>query len=393
MKLIFKNKILEFLGIILVASTLRMGITSIAPLLKFIELDINFTFFALNILTMLPTLMFSIFGFLTIRLIFFLNLEILIILSMIITIFGHVIRSFSTNAFVFILSSMLIFIGLGIGNTLLPPLVKKYFSKDLDKVTAFYITMLSLGTALAPQFSVPLALKTNWRFSSGSWCIFSLIALIPWILSIRKVKIKKIKIKKVLNISTLKYFNLFRSRLSLSIAITFGCSALNTYSFFAWLPKLLIDSGLSIQVSGSMLALYAFLGLPISLIVPMLSVRMKNPFHIVLLFLICFLVGYFGLIFSPSYLTWIWISFSGIGTGIFPLSLTLINLKSKTYFEATMLSSFSQGIGYALAGLGPLIFKILYDVFSSWIPSLLFLIFTLFPLTLAAYYSCKLKNI
>ena len=42
--------------------------------------------------------------------------------------------------------------------------------------------LLRLSTAAAPFFAVPLADAAGWRFSIGSWAVFSLAALVPWLL-------------------------------------------------------------------------------------------------------------------------------------------------------------------------------------------------------------------
>ena len=66
--------------------------------------------------------------------------------------------------------------GYGIGNVVLPPLVRKYFPDRIGVVTAGYVTLLAVGMAMSPQFSVPLAdaAAGGYRWRSGPrsapWC-------------------------------------------------------------------------------------------------------------------------------------------------------------------------------------------------------------------------------
>jgi len=61
----------------------------------------------------------------------------------------------------------------------------------------------------------------------------------------------------------------------------------------------------------------------------------------------------------------------GIGTGAFPLALTLIALRSRTALATTSLSAFTQCCGYLIASVGPLGFGLLYDLSGDWTVPLL----------------------
>ncbi|KFA28992.1 MFS transporter, partial [Xanthomonas vasicola pv. musacearum NCPPB 4384] len=86
-----------------------------------------------------------------------------------------------------------------------------------------------------------------------------------------------------------------RTALGWSMAITFGMTSLVTYSMFTWLPTLLREAGASPAFGGTMVALFAALGMVGALTMPALAVRMRNPFPIVLLCAACHLVAFAGL--------------------------------------------------------------------------------------------------
>ena len=58
---------------------------------------------------------------------------------------------------------------------------------------------------------------------------------------------------------------------------------------------------------------------------------------------------------------------SGIGSGMFPLALTMIGLRSRTPQTTAALSAFVQAIGYIVAGTGPLLFGVLFGATGSWV--------------------------
>ena len=53
----------------------------------------------------------------------------------------------------------------------------------------------------------------------------------------------------------------------------------------------------------------------------------------------------------------------------FPLSITLINARTRTTAGAGSLSGFGQGLGYLAGSLGPLAFGLLFGATGSWWPS------------------------
>jgi CP family cyanate transporter-like MFS transporter len=53
---------------------------------------------------------------------------------------------------------------------------------------------------------------------------------------------------------------------------------------------------------------------------------------------------------------------TGIGAGMFPLSLTMLGLRSRLITVTSALSAFAQTVGYLIAGTGPLLVGFLLDI-------------------------------
>ncbi|MCZ2402427.1 MFS transporter [Paenarthrobacter sp. Z7-10] len=380
-------------GILLVALTLRTAVTVVPPLVSTIDRDISFDASTIGLLGMLPTAAFAVFGFLTPYVIRWASLERLTVLAMGVAVAGQVLRAFAPNTPLFLLYSVLALAGMGAGNVLLPPLVKQYFPDRVGLLTALYVTVLSVGTALPAQLAVPVADATGWRFSIGLWAGVNIVAALPWLTTVMNVRAPRpaahAAAQQVSGAVPAAKINPWRSPMAVGLTFMFGCTSLNTYAMFAWLPGILTEAGLSRTDAGSMLALFAGIGLPLSLLVPLFAGKMSNPFPMVLVFLGCFIAGYLGLLLSPATATWLWVSLAGMGPGTFPLALLLINLRTRTRAGAGALSGFSQGTGYAIACAGPLLFGILHERTGSWLVPFLFLFTTLILLVSGAFFVCR----
>ena len=71
------------------------------------------------------------------------------------------------------------------------------------------------------------------------------------------------------------------------------------------------------------------------------------------------------------------------------ISLTLINLRTRTSAGSAALSGFAQGVGYILASLGPLLFGWLWDLGGSLTLPLIFLVVALVVLCTSAWIACQ----
>lgn len=407
----FKGRILVLAGILLVAATLRSAVTVVPPVVSEISNTLPIDSLTIGLLGMLPTLAFAVFGFLTPFVLRWASLEKLTILAMAVAVFGQVARVFAPNTPLFLVFTVVGLAGLGAGNVLLPPLVKHYFPDRVGLVTALYVTMLSLGTAIPAQSAVPVADGFGWQTSLVVWAAANLVAALPWVLTLlgRSGPLRSDQItgpqppahagvppaaaaqgsSARQESAAPQKISVWRSPMAIGLTVMFGCTSLNTYAMFAWLPVILSEAGLSRADAGSMLALFAILGLPLSLLVPLLASRMRNQFPIVAVLLVAFVVGYLGLWLSPAQLTWLWVVLAGIGPGTFPLALLLINLRTRGREAAGALSGFTQGVGYAIACIGPVLFGLLHQGTGNWTAGFGFLFATLALLGVGAFFACR----
>lgn len=361
------------------ALSLRTAVSVVPPLLGELRGELGFDASTIGLLAMLPPLIFAVCGLLTPVLIRRFSLEKVLMAAVVLALLGQLARAATGQVWPFLGLTAVIMAGYGIGNVVLPPLVKKYFPDRVGLVTAGYVTLLAVGTAISPQLAVPVAGLSNWRVTIGMWASVSLLVLLPWILQFARDR-KETRdaaspagqashLGAAAGAADVPKLRPWRSPVAWGLAIFLAGNSAQTYVYFTWLPPYLSGQGIDAAAAGSALAYFAILGLPVSLLVPLWVPRMRNPIVAVSLFAVCWATGHLGLYLSPLDGTWLWVTFAGLGQGTFATALLMVNLRSRTTHGSAVLSGFSQGLGYAGAGIAPLFFGSLHDATGSWTAS------------------------
>jgi CP family cyanate transporter-like MFS transporter len=104
---------------------------------------------------------------------------------------------------------------------------------------------------------------------------------------------------------------------------------------------------------------------------------------------VAYVAAFAGLLLAPMAAPMLWVALLGLGPSSFPLSLTLINLRTRTPAGSARLSGFMQGLGYSLSCLGPLLFGWLHDVSHGWTWPFAFLGLCLLVLLLGGWLACR----
>ncbi|WP_458646864.1 MFS transporter, partial [Mycobacterium tuberculosis] len=147
----------------------------------------------------------------------------------------------------------------------------------------------------------------------------------------------------------------------------FGTSSTMAYVAFAWLPTILVDlGGASPATAGFLLSLFALVGLPCSMLVPVLVVRFQATRPLFFVAVTAGLLGLGGLLLFPAVALPLWVAIFGLTAIMFPLSLVLLSIRARTPESAVALSGFVQSIGYAIAAVFPLLVGLLHDTSGGW---------------------------
>lgn len=360
--------VLAFVGIVVLALNLRTSVAALSPVVDRVGADIPLSAAGLGVLGMLPPLCFAAFGLLTPPIQRRMGIEALLVVALAAIGLGDVVRGIADSYPVLLLGSVLTFGGMGVANVLLPPLTKKYFPQRIGLMTSVYATALSIGATVPPLVAVPVAEAAGWRVELGVWGVLAVATMIPWILLLLREGRRARASDPEADVPERGWSGrVHRSIMAWALLALFAATGFNAYAMFAWLPEVLTDTaGVSDQQAGALLSLFAVMGLPAALLVPVLAARMRSVLPLILIAAAFYAAGYLGLLLAPTAATWLWVALIGLGPMLFPLSLALISLRTRTHEGAVALSGFVQGGGYALSALGPLLVGVIHEASGSW---------------------------
>ncbi|MBH0117864.1 MFS transporter [Salinibacterium sp. NG253] len=376
---LWRGRILALAGILFVALNVRTAVAAISPIIGVIQNDIPISSLGLGVLGMLPPIAFAIAGLAAPALARARGLDAGLLIAAAAMVVGSSLRAVSDNYVVLAIGSFVALAGMGIGNVLLPPAVKKYFPDRLATVTGGYVVLISLGAAIPAFFAAPIADVAGWRVSVAVWAALALTAFVPWLILTsrgRHAKRRAVNDESVLPLTPhISVWAVAKSRTAWAITIAFGVSSVAFYSFFAWLPEILIESAQFTPVeAGAMLSLFGLIGIPLGILSPILASRVRNIGVVIAGGVFVGVAGFLGLAFAPTVATWLWVVLVGISSILFPLCLVLINLRTRTHEGSAALSGFVQSVAYSVAALGPFAVALVRELSGGWVWPLMFLL-------------------
>ena len=372
---LWQGRALALVGIVLFAFSLRSAVASLSPLYDHIAADFDVPAAVIGLIGTAPPVCYAVFGLLTPALERRFGLERLAVVAMVVVAIGLIVRSLAPGAGLLLAGTALIFAAVGVGNILLPPLVKRYFADRVGLMTTVFSTTMALATFLPPLVAVPVADAADWHVSLGLWAVFALVAAVPWIgLAVRHAAAEKSRAEAaaadeddIEQPSPRAFGRMWRLPVAWALLVGFAVSSSLAYTAFAWLPTILVDiAGVTPVVAGVLLALFGFMGLPASLAVPLLVTRGNATRALFGVAVGTGFAGIAGLLFVPAVAPWLWVVLLGLAPLLFPMILVLLGLRTRTHEGAVALSGFVQSGGYAIAAFFPVGIGLLHEATDSW---------------------------
>ncbi|WP_046080302.1 MFS transporter [Halomonas sp. HG01] len=335
---------------VLVGLNLRPALSSLAPLLPRIEADSGLPVLAIGALTTLPVLCLGLFAPLAPWLSGRLGPERTLSLALLILAVGLALRGLAAPAWLFG-GTLLVGAAIGVAGTLLPGLVKRELPDSADLMTGVYTMALCLGGALGAGLSIPLAETLDgWAPALTSWAALAAISLIAWQTLMPASPPPRRQASARGDTGAL-----LRQPLAWQVTLYMGCQSSLAYIVFGWLPTLLVERGYDDAEAGWMTGASVMLQLGAALSAPWLARLGRDQRPALMLVLSLIAGGFWVLLQGPIEWRWAGVALLGFGQGGgFSLALSLIVLRTADARLAGKLSGMVQGVGYALASLGPL---------------------------------------
>ena len=384
----WRGRLLVLAGILLVALNLRAAVVALSPIVHQISHDVPLDSIVLGILGAAPPLAFAVAGALTPRLTVWWGVERTLLVGIGLLVLGQLVRAVVPSAPVIVVASVLAFLGIGVGNVLMPPLVRGYFPDRIGGVTAAYVTVQTVGATIAPLVAVPVAIAVGWQTSLGSWAIVAAVAAVPWIAELVRARGREPLDTAAIAAARPEPLagRIRRSPTAWAMAAGFATTGAVAYTVFATFPALLADvAHVDEATAGVLVAVYSLGGIPLSILMPPLAARLRSSVGPALATFVLNATGFLGLLIAPTFSPWLWIVCISLGAAFFPYCLALVGFRSRSHAGSVALSGFMQAFGYVAGALGPLLAGVLHAATGSWTGSLILLLVALVPLVPAAW--------
>lgn len=390
-----RNSIFVMLGILFLALNLRGPFTSLAPVLSQVMEGLNLTSSAAGFLTALPLLTFALFSPLVTKISQRIGLEPSLLLGLVLITTGITLRSFGAIPTLYI-GTVMIGLGIAIGNVLLPVVVKISFPTRIATVTSLYIFTMGIGSTLGSSLMVPfseitLFTMTGWQLALLMNLVFPILALLIWLPKIRKRSSSADTNKQ--QDKPLPMKKMIRSSVAWQVTLALGLNSFTFYSLAGWLPQILNDLGYSEIDAGY---IYGFLQfstmVPGLLLLPFLA-KSDNQQWLITLCASSVFVGLIGLLYLPEFAIF-WVGLFGLANcSTFIIALSFVGLRTSSSSQAASLSGMAQGIGYALAATGPTLVGKLHAQTDSWSVPILLIASVAFACTIFAALAARDKKV
>jgi MFS transporter, CP family, cyanate transporter len=352
-------------AIVLTGLNLRTAVTSVGPVLQEIEAGLGISSGLAGLITTMPVLCFAAIGFAGPGLSARFRDSHVLSGALVTMAAGLVVRAVAPAFWLFLLGTVLAMVGGALGNVLLPSLVKRYFPGRTGLMVGAYSTAMSVGATVAAVSTAPIAAAVGadgWRWALGIWAVFALLAAVPWLF------VRATPGASRGTHTAVRLRSLWHSRMALALMLFFGVQGMEAYVIIGWSAQYLRDAGLTAAAAGLLLGLNQVIGIPLSALVPALTVRPRAQRPLLLGFLACYAVGWVGLWAAPRTAPWLWMAVLSVAMACFPMILTLIGLRARTPETTAALSTFIQGWGYVISAIGPLLVGVLLGATGSYAP-------------------------
>jgi MFS transporter, CP family, cyanate transporter len=271
-----------------------------------------------------------------------------------------VLRALAPSAWLVILLTWPVGIGMGLGNALAPLSVRETIPERPATGTGVYTTGIQLGAAVSAAFAVPLAaVLGGWR---GALIAFSVVACaiaVVWAVLERDAAPH---VRPPALIPRLPW----HSRTAWLLVAIFASMASAYYGLNAWLPDAYGERGWSDESAGVLVAGMNITAIPSSFLVPWLSDRYGGRRPWLGAMSIVFAIGGIGLVAFPA-AGYVWALLAGVSQGsMFALVMTLPLDLERTPERVGALVGMMLGLGYTTGAISPFVLGAVRDVTGSF---------------------------
>lgn len=376
------------IAVIVAALNLRPSIASIGPVLDQLLSTLGASSAFGGLITAIPGLAFFAIGLSAVSVGKRMGLSGALTLSAALLFVGLAVRPWVSSIGLFLLFTALSVAGIALGNVLLPAWIKVHGGRHTVVLMMLYSSMLALGGGLGPATAFLISDSPEasagsidmWRWAIAAWAITALVQLVVWGPLGARIGFDYPKAP----VSSSANTPIWKSPTAIALAVFFGVQSMNAYVLMGWMPKMLIDAGISVSVATAASMLVQGLGIIGGLLMPPLIARLRTMSYVAFSLGCLFFLGYLlmilidqrgaaatgaGYAIGAAFLL-------GVGGFCFPMAIALIPARTRSHELTARLSGFVQPIGYIFSAVGPFLVGVAAGTAETWTPILIVLLGT-----------------
>jgi CP family cyanate transporter-like MFS transporter len=352
--------------VVLIALNLRPAFSTIAPVLPEIMADTGLSATGASVLTTAPVLCLGLFSPLAPWLARRIGTERAMLAALSAILLGTGLRGLPSVPALFA-GSLLAGAGIGVGNVLMPGLLKRDFPGRGALMTGVYVMALAVGAAVASAVTAPLRLALGgwWGGALAAWTVPAAAAMLAaglvWAGRLGRASVGAAAP------AVRRGAGLWRDPLAWQVTLFMGLQSTLAYVVFGWMAPMLRSRGDTAVTAGLVVSVSVVFQIVASLPAPILAARLWRQSGPAAAAMLLTAASFVALLTAPLAWQWVLAAVLGLAQGAgFSLAILLIMLRAGDSEAAARLSGMAQGVGYTMAAAGPLLVGVLHDRGGGW---------------------------
>lgn len=359
------SALLLFAAVFVAAFNLRSGISSLGAVLADALAAFGVGGSLAGVITAIPGLFFSVLGLMAVPLATRMGLSRTLFIGMALSLLGLAARPWVGDIWAFIVLTVFVTVGIALANVLLPAWIKNHGGRHIVALMTVYGSVLGISGAAGPLTAL---LSDDFRWALFLWAVPAALQVVVWFVVVLRVgrDVPTSTSPRAEQAGVEKQVSLWRSPTAVFLMMFFGLQSMHAYIQMGWLPKILVDHGVSASTASLALAWVGSFNIVGGLIMPVIIDRLRSIVWLPVLFSALMAAGYLGLWLAPSASPLLWASLLGVGGFCFPTAIALIPARSRVPLVTARLSGFVQPVGYVIAAVGPLVVGVVRESTGDW---------------------------
>ena len=358
-----RNTLILLFVIAVVSINLRLGITSIGPLMDTLTESLNLSSTEASLLTTVPVICMGIFALLATVLNKMLGSKITLLLMLFILFISTLIRGFYPGFITLLISAFFVGLAIAVLAPTISSVIKKYFPGHAAVAIGISSFFMSAGSATTAALTGAFYKSTDsYPFALAIWSVFSLLAMIVVLLIYKPGAKNNMPSQEVPEVKY-NFPSPWVQKMPWLFMLFYALQAALYFSTLTWLVPMSIENGMSMIQGGMLLAAVMAMQVIFNLLFPILMEKYPARRNWIFLILAIGAIAT-GLFWTGDHvLMWVAAFMMGIPLGgLYSAAMMLPLDETVTSQGANSWTAMMQTGGCILGGLFPFVIGWIFDM-------------------------------